>query len=276
METIISILLALLSAFLGGYFGAWFQHSFQNRKVNKVRKIAIKALDVFCRYVKQGQTFDKAASEFNNSLNVVEKRAVLVALCKLGIPVVKPINDLFQIEEVKFEHKLIDKDTLDLMKGQVNKGNCDDLFFSDVDAYFSSNTRLLAVRAVAKKYVDLDFSKCEWDKENNTLKHSKDPLQMFTLGELNILSVFRIRSCWHEYFDGNGKPILARMKELKKEIDLGLWDTYLFWDWESYQNVQSQNFMAQTFVNMMNTNMQKSTQLDNQKKSNECEDKQEK
>lgn len=97
METIISILLALLSAFLGGYFGAWFQHSFQNRKVNKVRKIAIKALDVFCRYVKQGQTFDKAASEFNNSLDVVEKRAVLVALCKLGIPVVKPINDLFQI-----------------------------------------------------------------------------------------------------------------------------------------------------------------------------------
>ena len=106
METIISILLALLSAFLGGYFGAWFQHSFQNRKVNKVRKIAIKALDVFSRYAKQGQTFDKATSEFNNSLDVVEKRAVLVALCKLGIPVVKPINDLFQIEDVKFEHKL--------------------------------------------------------------------------------------------------------------------------------------------------------------------------
>ena len=66
------------------------------------------------------------------------------------------------------------------------------------------------------------------------------------------------------------------MEELKKEIDLGLWDTYLFWDWESYQNVQSQNFMAQTFVSMMNTNMQKTTQLDNRKQSNECEDKQEK
>ena len=75
MEIIINVLTALLAAFLGGYFGAWFQHNFQNRKVNKVRKIAIKALDVFCRYVKQGQTFDKAASEFNNSLDVVEKRA---------------------------------------------------------------------------------------------------------------------------------------------------------------------------------------------------------
>lgn len=159
MEIVINVFSALLAAFLGGYFGAWFQHSFQNRKVNKVRKIAIKALDVFSRNAKQGQAFDKAASEFNNSLDVVEKRAILVALCKLGIPVVKPINDLFQIEDVKFENKLIDKDTISLMKGQVNKGNCDDLFFSDVEAYFSSNTRLLAVRAVAKKYVDLDFSK---------------------------------------------------------------------------------------------------------------------
>ena len=75
MEIIKNVLTALLAAFLGGYFGAWFQHNFQNRKVNKVRKIAIKALDVFCRYVKQGQTFDKAASKFNNSLDVVEKRA---------------------------------------------------------------------------------------------------------------------------------------------------------------------------------------------------------
>ena len=54
-------------------------------------KIAIKALNVFSRYAKQGQTFDMAAPEFNNTLDVVEKRAVLVALCKLGIPVVKPI-----------------------------------------------------------------------------------------------------------------------------------------------------------------------------------------
>ena len=165
MEILINVFSALLAAFLGGYFGAWFQHSFQNRKVNKVRKIAIKALDVFSRYAKQGQTFDKATSEFNNSLDVVEKRAVLVALCKLGIPVFKPIDDLFNIEDIKLEHKPIDKDTIDLMKGQVNKGNCDELFFSDVDAYFSSNTRLLAVRAVAKKYVDMDFSQCEWDNK---------------------------------------------------------------------------------------------------------------
>lgn len=265
MGTIESILIALLSAFLGGYFGAWFQYCFQNRKVSKVRKIAIKALNVFSRYAKQEQTFDMATSEFNNTLDVVEKRIVLVALCKLGIPVVKPIDNLFNIENVKFEHKYIDKNTIDLMKGQVNKGNCDELFFSDVDAYFSSNTRLLAVRAVAKKYVDMDFSKCEWDNENNVLSHSKDSLQLFTPGELNIVSVFRVRSCWRDYFDKNGKPILEKMDELKKEIDLGLWDTYLFWDWESYQNLQNQNYLVVAFANMMKANIKNSTQLDKQK-----------
>ena len=246
MEIIINVLLALLSAFLGGYFGAWFQHSFQNRKVNKVRKIAIKALDVFSRYAKQGQTFDKATSEFNNSLDVVEKRAVLVALCKLGIPVVKPINDLFQIEDMKFEHKLIDKD-------------------SDVDAYFSSNTRLLAVRAVAKKYVDIVFSTCKCDKEKQVVNYSVNMSLLFTPGELNIINVFRKRSCWQDYFDENGKAIPEKMEELKTEIDLGLWDTYLFWDWEAYQNLQNQNYLAGVIANAMNANIQNSIKLDNQK-----------
>lgn len=267
MGTIMNILLALFSAFLGGLVGAWFQYWFQNRKVNKVRQIAIKALNVFRRYAKQGQTFDMAASEFNNTLDVVEKRTVLVALCKLGIPVYKPIDDLFNIEDIKFEHKPIDKDTIDLMKGQVNKGNCDELFFSDVDAYFTSNTRLLAVRAVAKKYIDEDFSKSQCDKKNKVVNHPMNLSLQFTPGELNILNVFRTRSCWEDYFDENGKAIPEKMEEFKKEIDLGLWDTYLFWDWESYQNMQKQSSLADAFFNVMkmNTGLQNMTKLDEAK-----------
>ena len=44
------------------------------------------------------------------------------------------------------------------------------------------------------------------------------------------------------------------MQQLKKEIDLGLWDTYLFWDWEAYQSVRNQTNMAVTFANMMQNN----------------------
>ena len=58
---IINVLSALLVVFLGGYSSTLFQRWFQNRKVSKVRQIAIKALDVFSCYAKQGQTFDITA-----------------------------------------------------------------------------------------------------------------------------------------------------------------------------------------------------------------------
>lgn len=257
MDSILSnISITILTAIISGFLGAWFQYWFQNRKVNKVRGIAIKALKIFQGYAKKKQTFDMVASEFNNKIDIVEKRAVLVALCKLGIPVVRPVDDSFHIENVRFEHEEIDKETIELMIGQVNKGNCDDLFFSDVEAYFSSNTRLMAVRAVAKKYVDVDFAYCYYDKLTNQIHHTKIATDLFTPGELNILTVFKIRSSWDTFFDENGKVVPEKLDNLKKEIDLGIWDTYLFWDSESYFNIQTQNKMANVFTNAVLLNLE--------------------
>lgn len=254
MNTLISVLTALIAAFIGGFFGAWFQYWFQNRKTNKVRLIAIKALDVLARYAKPGSTYADAAAEFNNTLNIVEKRAVLVALCKLGIPVEKSLDGLFDMAMVRLESKPIDKDTISLMKGQVNKGICDDLFFSDVDSYFSSNLRLLALRAVAKKYVDLDLSLCVCDKKSQIVNHPTEMSRQFTPGEICALYVFRTKSCMSDYFDENGRAIPEKMERLKEEIDLGLWDNCFYWDYEAYQNIQSQNQMAMAFSNIMKAN----------------------
>lgn len=254
MNTLVSVLTALLAAFLGGFFGAWFQHWFQNRKTNKVRLIAIKALGVFVHYAKPSKTYADAEAEFNNTLNIVEKRAVLVALCKLGIPVTKSLDDLFDIARVRFESKPIDKDTISLMKGQVNKGICDDMFFSDVDSYFSSNLRLLALRAVAKKYVDIDLSLCICDKKSLVVNHPMEMSRQLTPGEMCALYVFRAKSCMSDYFDENGRAIPEMMGRLKKEIDLGLWDNCFYWDYEAYQNIQSQNQMAIIFSNIMKAN----------------------
>lgn len=252
---LVKIVVIIVSAIAGGFFGAWFSYRFQSRKIVKVRRIAIKALEIFLNYAKKRQTYDLAASEFNNKINIVEKRAILVALCKLGIPFMKPVDDVFCIEHVRFEHEEIDRDTINLMIEQINKGNCDELFFSDVEAYFSSNSRLLAVRAVAKKYVDIDFSKCDYDKTNNVINHPNFPIKLFTPGEFNVISVFRLRTNWDVYFDANGKAIPEKMTTLKKEIDLGIWDTYLFWDLESYQNMQNQSNMANVFAKVILQNM---------------------
>ena len=248
------IFTTVIGAILGGFFGGYYNYQFQNIKYGKIRSIAIKALNIFEGYAKNGQTYDMASSEFNNSLDIVEKRAMLVALCKLGIPVVQSVGDSFRIENVKFEKKVICKDVIELMKGQVKKGNCDSLFFTDIETYFSSNTRLLAVRAVAKKYVDIYFSKSKCDIEKMVVNYPSPLSDIFTPGEQNILNVFRARSCWTDYFDKNGNAIPEKMEELKKEIDLGLWDTYLFWDWESYQNIQNQNSLAVAVRDMMNMN----------------------
>ena len=255
VSILVKIVVIVVSAIAGGFFGAWFSYRFQSRKIVKVRRIAIKALEIFLNYAKKRQTYDLAASEFNNKINIVEKRAILVALCKLGIPIVKPVDDVFCIEHVRFEHEEIDRDTINLMIEQINKGNCDELFFSDVEAYFSSNSRLLAVRAVAKKYVDIDFSKCDYDKTKNVINHPNFPIELFSPGECNVISVFRLRTNWDTYFDANGKAIPEKMTTLKKEIDLGIWDTYLFWDLESYQNMQNQSNMANVFAKVMLQNM---------------------
>lgn len=262
---LINIIIPILAALLGGFVGAWFQNLFLQHRTNKVRKIAIRGLRVFKKYAKDGQTYDIVASDFNNELNVVEKRAVLVALCKLGIPVVKPVDNVFDIAHIRFEHVVISKDSLFLMTEQINKGNCDTMFFSDVDEYFSSNSRLYATRAVAKKYVDIDLSKCSLEKNNQQITHPTLTTTLFTPGELNVLNVFRYHTNLDTYFDGTGKADQSKMQQLKKEIDLGLWDTYLFWDWEAYQSVRNQNNMAVVFANVMQNNsaQQCTTQIDN-------------
>ena len=126
MNTILlDFVMLILAALFGGFFGALFPNCFQQRKVGKVRNLAIRALRIFEKYAKDGQTYDLAANDFNNELDIVEKRAVLVALCKLGIPVEKTVDSVFDIKNVRFERKVISKNTIGLMMGQLNKGNCD-------------------------------------------------------------------------------------------------------------------------------------------------------
>lgn len=254
--------MTIFTALFGGFCGAWCHYKFQNKRISKVRDIAIKALKIFQDYAKKNQTYDKAASEFNNKIDVIEKRAILMALCKLGIPIAQPIDDTFNIENVCFDHVVINKDSIQLMIGQVQKGNCDHLFFSDVEVYFSSNSRLKAVRAVAKKYVDKDLAYCTYDKDKNVMHHAKMATDLFTPGEINLLGVFRICSAWGVLFDSNGKAIPEKLESLKREIDIGIWDTYLFWDYASYLNLLTQNAMGNIIANAFQQNLQ--TQQDMQ------------
>lgn len=234
--------------------------------------MAVNALNVFKAYAKK--SYIETANEFNNKLNISEKRAVVVALHKIGVPFEISTKDDFDIKNLRLKDIIIDRDEIEAMIQQVEKGNCDNLFFIDIESYFTSNLRLNAVRNVGKKYVEEVQSKSRVEKDApNTIVSQPDWHKVFSPGELQIIFVLRIQLANTDYFLPDGNADSAKMEILIREIEIGLWDNYLFWEYESYQNIRAQHNLANIIQNavmgqqMMNT-MPKMTD----EKSNNRED----
>ncbi len=239
-----------IGALIGTYGGSYFLHWKQEKKIKNVRSMAVKALDIFKEYAQHKKSYADSANEFNTKLNVSEKRAVVVALHKIGVPFEISTKDDFDIKNLRLKDIIIDRDEIDAMIQQIEKGNCDNLFFIDIESYFTSNLRLNAVRNVGKKYVEEVQSKSRVEKDApNTIVSQPDWHKVFSPGELQIIFVLRVQLANTAYFlpDGNADPV--KMKTLIREIEIGLWDNYLFWEYESYQNIRAQHNLANIIQN---------------------------
>lgn len=73
--------------------------------------MAVKALNVFKAYAKK--SYIETANEFNNKLNISEKRAVVVALHKIGVPFEISTKDDFDIKKFRLKDIIIDGDEID-------------------------------------------------------------------------------------------------------------------------------------------------------------------
>mgnify|MGYP000465346375 CR=1 FL=1 len=236
-----------IGALIGTYGGSYFLHWKQEKKIKNVRAMAVKALNVFRAYAKK--SYIDTANEFNNKLNISEKRAVVVALHKIGVPFEISTKDDFDIKNLRLKDIIIDRD--------------------EIESYFTSNLRLNAVRNVGKKYVEEVQSKSRVEKDApNTIVSQPDWHKVFSPGELQIIFVLRIQLANTAYFlpDGNADPV--KMKTLIREIEIGLWDNYLFWEYESYQNIRAQHNLANIIQNavgqqMMNTTIKVNDEKDN-------------
>lgn len=237
-DIIIPLATAIIGALIGTYGGAYFLSKRQEVKMDKVRAIAIKALVVLKKYSKQ--SFRNAENDFNTSLSLVEKRTVLVALHKLGIPFGLPSDEAFNIRKVYFVDTTIDEDFIDDIILQVDKGYCDHLFYLDTDKHFTANYALFALRNAAKKYIAEVLSKSTLDIKQNIMSSPIDWEKLFSLGELKPILVFKDQVNIPLNFDEHGNPIKEKMESLLKEIELGLWDIYLMWNFEAYQNAKNQ------------------------------------
>lgn len=245
---IIALLTALIGGLIGTYFGARFLNMREESKMQRVRDIAIKALNVIKKYSKQ--SYRNAENDFNTSLSITEKRMVIVALHKLGVPIGVPSNEVFNIRKVFFVNTIIEEDEINGIILQINKGFCDNLFYIDPDTYFAANYTQFAMRNAGKKYVSEVLAKSRVNVATNQLIEPIDLGTIFSLGEFKAIQVLRDQVRDQMYFDKNGLPIKEKIESLLKDIDLGLWDMYLMWNFEAYQNVKTQNQMGQFISNL--------------------------
>ena len=238
-DIIIPIITAIIGALIGTYGGAYFFGRRQERKMNKVRALAIKALKVLKKYSKQ--SFRNAENDFNTSLSLVEKRTVLVALHKLGIPIGVPSDEVFDIRKIYFIDSVIDKDELDGIILQISKGYCDNLFYIDPDTYFAANFTLFAMRNVAKKYVRDVLSKSKCD-QNRKVWYPENRVTTFGVGEYYSLRILHEQLCVDYIYDKDGNAIPEKMNQILHEIDRGIWDNSLQCNYEIYKNAKSQMY----------------------------------
>lgn len=247
LNTIAFILIPILTAVLGGWIGAYFGNKYrenkESREKERVRNIAIKALNILKSYSQR--SFREAEGEFNRVLSIAEKRTVIVSLHKLGIPFGIPSNETFKIREIHFVDTIVNGEDIDGIILQISKGYCDNLFYLDPDSYFSSNFTLFAIRNAGKKYVSEVLAKSKVDTNTKKLTEPLDLGTVFTLGEFKAIQVLREQVRDQMYFDQNGQPIKDKIDTLLKDIDLGLWDSYLLWNYENYQSVKAQIQMGQ-------------------------------
>lgn len=259
------ILIPILAAVLGGWVGAFFGNKYQKAKEDEkmadVRAIAIKALDIIKKYSKQSYCI--AENEFNTSLTITDKRSVIVLLHKLGIPIFVPTNDTFDIHKIHFADRIIDKDEIEGIEFQITQKHCDHLFYIDADNYFNSNRQLTAIRDVGKKYIKNVLAKSIFDSKTKQVSYPNDWVKSFGPGEYLAIRAMHEQACLDMFYDQRGNADPERIEQMLHEVDMGLWDNYLFGNYEMYKNAKAQISMS-NFIQAM-AQQQSANQVENNK-----------
>lgn len=238
----IYILTPLFAAVLGGWVGAFFGNKYQKAKEDEkmadVRNIAIKALSIIKKYSRQ--SYCMAENEFNTSLTITDKRSVIVLLHKLGIPIFVSTYDTFDIHKIHFADRIIDKDEIEGMEFQVTQKHCDYLFYIDAENYFNSNHQLTAIRDVGKKYIRNVLANSIFDNKTKQVSYPDGWVKIFGPGEYLSIRTLHEQACLDIVYDSNGKADPNRIEQMINEVDMGIWDNYLFGNYEMFKSAKMQ------------------------------------
>ena len=249
-----TIIISCATAFLGGIAGTYGSSYFITRKQEKrqenIRKIALRALDIFKNYT--GKTYHDAESEFNIKLNITEKRIILVALYKIGIPIFAENIGKFSLENVSFMSNEVTEKEIINMESQIDNGTCDNLFFEDPEDYFNSNILNKYKRSIAISFIENVLKNSRISDDEQRIIYPENWWDDFSLGEMNIACVIKVKLADSILYDKNTKNIKKeKIDRIINEIKIGLWDTYLDWPYEAFSNVQTQKSAADTVLDMI-------------------------
>lgn len=243
---------ALIGALIGTYLGSYFITIKQQERYKNIRDLAKKSLNIFKKY--ENGTYSDASKEFNKSLNLTEKRIILVALHKVGIPFSFESRGKFNIDEIFFNDNTINSGEMDNMILQIESGNCDHLFFEDPEEYFNKNLLILYKRNIAIKYMVNVLGKSKINTSEGRIYYPERWWEHFSLGEINAISVIKDKLADLCLFDeSTGTPKQEKIEEIIKEIDIGLWDMYLNWSYEAFSNLQIQKNFANLAISAIST-----------------------
>lgn len=241
---IISCATALIGGLVGTYGSSYFIARKQDKRQENIRKIALRALDIFKDY--DGKTYHDAENEFNTKLSITEKRIILVALYKIGIPIFAENIGKFSLENVSFMSKEVTEKEIINMKAQIDSGNCDNLFFEDPEDYFNKNILDKYKRNIAIKFIKSVLIYSQLTNNGQEVVHPENWWDCFSMGEINTALVFAKKISDPILFDKNTKQIKQeKIEEIINEVNIGLWDTYLDWSYETFSNVQAQKNVAE-------------------------------
>lgn len=250
MTLLTGVISAIIGGFIGTYFGAFFINKDIKKKNEDARKIAINALNIFKKY--KNKKYEDASNDFNVSLSRAEKRIILVALHKIGIPIANERLIKSNDYTVSFRSELIKENDIEAMKGQIRSGKYDHLFFDDPDEYFSRNALRDYKRSIAIKYINNVFANTRVSSDKKIVQYPDGWIKNFSFGEMNIVLIIKEKLLdTFLYEDTTGLPKQQCIQDIINEINMGLWDAYLDWAYEAFSNVQTQKNFANFAINVM-------------------------
>lgn len=240
-QMMFSIFTTLVTTIIGTGVGAYAGALFILRKQESTniypRKLINNIIDSFKKY----KNFNEVNKEFNRTYSLVQKKAVLVALKNLGIPVrVNIIDDRFDIDNIIFDSSIIEDNALKEMKKYVDMGLCDNLFFKEIDSSFhNSSPKIILARKNAIKVLET------MKKQKANITAGELALQAdLSWNQFEVINVFW-KTLMVDNIDGSNDE--GKIDAAIQDVKNGIFDHLYYWDSRAYQNMYEQ---IVTFTNL--------------------------